>query len=1042
MFKHRLLVVCALVATTCSAWALPPGVSLEGRVVLFDSTAQPAPASRLQTTAAQPASFSRVLSAQEAAVPYALMVAGPPPSADGWRITINGSPFEQSPEVSDEGLWYSIPEEKLVEGANTVEVSGGAATTVAPEGLLSFSIDPAEQEYFKFFVAPMASPPTIEPSQRDYDVQHMDIAITMDPASATIPSAAPAVVTITAKSLIAGLTQCILDFNDNSGQMVIDAVDSGPSTPGLVYDWRIATEKLWIDLPGPVAQGADFTVRVTYHGTPVAGKGYRRGVHNSTVPNVYTYNQPYDARTWLPCKDIPEDRFLLDVHATVPNTVYSGYPLFVVSNGTLTSVEPSGSNNIYHWHETYPIVTQYVSLNCSNYRPASGVYTGLSGTASMPVTHRLFPESYATESPELPRTIEVMGYYASQFGEFPFINEKYETASWMASGGMEHQTCTSLPPNEMGATPYHRRNIHELFHMWFGDAIGVETFQHVWISEGWASYAEALWKEHHFGITDFKTRMSEYKSSSSDGFAILDATKADTFGVSPHYGVEYCKAAWVVHMLRRVMGDTAFFQGAKNFATDPSLQYKSVVTDDLQGHMEAVYGADLSWFFDEWLLQTTRPSYQWLWATHTSGSDTWVDLGVTQVQSGTSYTMPIDFRITFSDSSTKEITVLNNQLSQNFSVNVGSKTPTGVTFDWDSWILCNATNVSASTPAAPTLQSVKGNGVAGTATITWTPSATPLILGYRLYQSPDGLNGWTLVQNEIILGSSATSAVVSGLTYGTTVYYRVTAVGTAEGTWGDVYGTRIGASTGTVLIVDAFDRLTLENSDGNHTFVRFHGQALAARPNAFDTCANEALGVSVDLASYPVVDWLCADESVADETFSSSEQTRVKAYLEGGGGLFVTGNEIGWDLGRSGTSSVDDLAFYNNYLKATFDSASGGDDSNDYTVYGPGAPSCFGSEAFGFGTTGSGAPYQPSYPDVLYTVTAGGVANLMYDATKIAGVQYKGTFGTSGTEGRLVYLGFAFETINTAAERNAAMDYVLDYFDVSAPVTVSRFECE
>ncbi|MCC6548216.1 hypothetical protein IT570_13705 [Candidatus Sumerlaeota bacterium] len=998
------------------AFALPESFNLAGRTVLIDEDARRG-SSQLGTMAAEKSSisFTTSLTGQQAGQSFALRVEGQAP-ADGWKLRINGDPLDVDAITAPDGSWFGIPAGALNVGTNQVEVvaNDGGATGVT--GLLGFSLNFAEEERFVSFVsAPRSEPPT-DVNQDQYDVEHLDLAITVDPASATIPAA---ICTVDARSLVAGLSLCVLDFNDNAGAMSISAVDSGPATPALTYTWDTSGEKLRINLPSPVALGSPFTVRVSYNGTPVSGLAYRRTTHSGN-PLVYTNNQPYNARTWYPCKDLPRDKFTVDVHATVPTASYGGFPFSVVSNGTLVSTTPSGPNTIYNWSESYPIATQYVSLACSNYQVASGTYTALDNVTTMNVAHHVYPESYAVESQELPRTIEVMDYFADTFGEYPFLSEKYVTATWGLTFGVEHQTCTSMPNGNLNNPAYHRRNIHEMAHMWFGVCTGTYVFDHLWLSEGWASYAEALWREHKNGFADYKAQMATFKSSSSDFRSVVNSN-ADDFGLS----VTYYKGAWVVHMLRHVVGDAVFFQATKDYLADTNLRYKTVVTSDFQAHMESEAGYDLDWFFDEWLTRASRPAYTWSWGSHQVGPDWYVDLSVSQTQVDTEYIMPIDFGVTLNGGGSTVVQVFNNQRVQNFSVLVGTVEPTDVTFDPDAWILCDVTELAAVTPDPPTVTRVIGSGGAGTATIHWTASVTPGITAYRLYSSPDGLTNWTLAQGSI--SPAATSTVVTGMVPGESRYFRMRAVVVAESSPSDVYGLRLGTGAAQILVVDGYDRWNSQSGGVNHDFGADNGRAINAHGNSFDTYANEALGVGV-MTPYEVVVWIAGDESTADETFSDSEQGLVATYLENGGQLFATGNEIAWDLGRT-SRPPSDQAFYLNYLKAAYVA----DSSADYSVVGTGnvpvPPSCFGTHAFTYGDGGD-APYQPGFPDLI-AAAGGSDAAIQYSAGNVAGVQYKGIFGGGSTPGALVYLGFAFETVYPESSRLQMMSDVLDYFTLS-----------
>lgn len=1022
--------LCLNTALSVTAFpALAGDVDLTGRTVLVDRQGP-----RLRGPHGPAWAFSATLDAPAASDHYALHLEGDL-DPDAIRIRINGRTLDQDPAGSVRvGLWYQVPPALLVVGENSFAIESRDGSPLDLTLIRAFSlVDSAEEAHFdRMFGDPVRwTQPATDPLQDLMDVEHIDLALNLPMTGATITSG---VMTMTARSLTGGLTECVLDFNDNGGLMTVSSVDTGPpSFTPLTHSWDTANERLRITLSPPAPLNATFTVRVSYSGSPnnsppsygagVFGQPFRYTTHGSSVPLLYTFNEPYRARVWFPCKDIPEDKFTIDLHVTVPDASYGGFPLSVVSNGALVSNIDNGATRTFNWSEGFPLSSYLVSICCTNYRAASGTYTALDNVTTMEVAHHVYPENFASESPEVPNTITVMEFFADTFGEYPFLTEKYWTASHGSGSGMEHQTATSMPALNL-ATPFHRRNIHELAHMWFGDLITNNHFDHLWIQEGWATYCEALFYEFQSGTAAYHAYVDAW--TTSDAVPIV-SDDGDEFNNS----IVYRKGAWVLHMLRRVLGDTAFFQGARNYIADPALRYGTANSEDVERNFETAAGQQLDWYFDQWLLRAARPNYTWNWSTHTAGPDTYVDIDLLQTQSGGTYVMPIDFRVDFSGGGTADFTVNNTMAAQSFSVNVGPGTVTDVTFDPDNWLLDFNTEGPIPAPAAPTLLSVTGNGATGNVTVRWLQSTDPSATGYRLYRSPNGTSGWTLVADESTLTLATTQHVAGGFSAWDTAHFQLTAVGTGESAPSDVYSVRVGPGAASLLIVDAYDRWNTQAFSGglNHAIAAMHGRAVAAYGTPFDTCANEEVGGMFSLGSYEVVDWICGDESTVHETFSAAEQTLVSAYLEGGGKLLVSGNEIGWDLDRPSGPTGADRAFYNNYLRADYVA----DDSNDYTVTGTGGSSAFTSHAFSYGSGGD-SPYHPDFPDVVAAVSS--TPAIEYSPGVIAGIQYSGTFGASATPGMLVHLGFAFETINSEPQRIQAMDDVLSWFGASVPAGV------
>jgi hypothetical protein len=331
----------------------------------------------------------------------------------------------------------------------------------------------------------------------------------------------------------------------------------------------------------------------------------------------------------------------------------------------------------------------------------------------------------------------------------------------------------------------------------------------------------------------------------------------------------------------------------------------------------------------------------------------------------------------------------------------------------------------------PTLKTVVSTD-ANTVRIRWESITSPALLGYRLLEQAgtDGSAEWIISMDETVLvpGTDSATVAVQG-----PAYFRLVAVDTTESEGlsyaSDTYGADGSEPGETVLIVDGFDRNNGSWTQVAHPFARTTGAAITAAGWNFHTCANEAVvDGTVRLEDYPVVVWLLGDESTQDETFSAAEQEVVAAYLEGGGRLFVSGSEIGWDLVARGTAA--DQQFYTEYLKAVYLA----DDSQILSVTGlPG--SIFAGVAADYGDPSQGSPYAENYPDVI-APDGGSLACLTYPGLSDghAAVQYAGTFGSGTVPGKCVYLAFPFETLQSAQDREAIMIRALEY--LTAPLGI------
>jgi hypothetical protein len=322
-------------------------------------------------------------------------------------------------------------------------------------------------------------------------------------------------------------------------------------------------------------------------------------------------------------------------------------------------------------------------------------------------------------------------------------------------------------------------------------------------------------------------------------------------------------------------------------------------------------------------------------------------------------------------------------------------------------------------PLQPTLLSITKTN---TTMARWQANTEPDLRGYRLYSSSNNLN-FAVAFDENQLNKPKTLTELNN--FAGENYFRLTAVDTVgppnESLHSDVYGFAILNRQERILIVDGFDRFGGSGSWSRawHDFAFHHGRAIAANGFSFESCANEAIiSGAVNLLDYQAVFWLLGDESTEHETFNSVEQTRVRAYLQNGGNLFVSGSEAAWDLDTQARGFVTDEAFLHDYLKADYVS----DDANNLSVRGvPG--SIFAGSNFNYGVS----PYPEDFPDAI-NAFGGSTICLRYENGLNAGIQFAGNFVGGSRAGKLVYLGFAFETITGAAVRQEVMRRVLEFF--------------
>lgn len=345
-------------------------------------------------------------------------------------------------------------------------------------------------------------------------------------------------------------------------------------------------------------------------------------------------------------------------------------------------------------------------------------------------------------------------------------------------------------------------------------------------------------------------------------------------------------------------------------------------------------------------------------------------------------------------------------------------------------------------PARPTLYTLINPGTGTGVKATWKANTESNLVGYRLYYAiDDALTTWALAADENTLGTTATQVTINSSAdfivppTGNVYHFKLVAVGTdaqsqkIESLESDIYS-RSSAITGpSVLIVDGFDRTNGSYTSAAHSFATGYFKALRdSRQLKINTVANEKVeDGTVLLSDYQLVIWFVGDESTVNETFSTTEQTKVQTYLTNGGKLIVSGSEIAWDLDSNGSTA--DKAFINNYLKAKYV----GDGASNYTPATGVAGTTFAGLSIPFGIT-----YPEDFPDNI-SINGGSAYILNYAVSSTrGGVAYKGVFGAGTQQGGVIYVTFPLETASQA-NQTSFTEKALTYFGIgaSAPVAVN-----
>jgi aminopeptidase N len=501
--------------------------------------------------------------------------------------------------------------------------------------------------------------PTSEPN---IDVKYYKLDLTIT----TSPKYLRGIVTMHALGLVGNLSTVTLDLVN---RMTVDSVRTGNTKLSFVQQPATLT----ITLDRGYTSGELVAMDIYYRGNPETGSSFTFTSHGN-IPLVYTCSAMNRAADWWPCKDYPQ----LDRPDSVDIWVTADSSFKVGSNGRLVAVINNGNGTKTHrWEERYPICTYNVSIAMTNYAEFTNWFK-YTETDSMPVLSYVFPESFSYAQAKLSTTIDMLRIYSEILGLYPFIREKFGHAQCVNAewNGVSHQTMPSL------CTFDEEIVAHELAHMWFDCMITNASEAHLWTNEGFAVYCTALYYEKKYGKPSYDAYIADARQWSEGGPVYNSDLRVDI----------YYRGAYVLHMLRHVLGDSVFFGSLRAYADDPRFRFGATTTEDFQQVCETVSGKDLGYFFSEWIYGERYPVYTYSWSTtpDTNGGYL-VKISLGQTVNGTKpplFAMPIDFRLKAGAWDTT-VVVFNSLETQLYRIHA-SHQPDTVELDPDNWILHKA----------------------------------------------------------------------------------------------------------------------------------------------------------------------------------------------------------------------------------------------------------------------------------------------------------------------------------------------------------------
>lgn len=407
------------------------------------------------------------------------------------------------------------------------------------------------------------------------------------------------------------------------------------------------------------------------------------GTENNKARQIWSQGETQSTSAWLPTIDAPNEKMSHDLFITIADSMQS------ISNGEFmsSSMEADGTRTD-HWKMEKEHSPYLVALVVGQF------YAEHAEWNDIPVNYYVDPKYAASTHTLFGNTPKMMEFFSTKLA-YPYPWPKYDqvVVDDFVSGAMENTSITihgdmlQLDTRELLDKDYEDVIAHELFHHWFGDLVTCEAWGQLPLNESFATYGEYLWREHKYGRDDADNHLNDYlqqyfvEAYGKQVKLIRDDYSTPDEMFDAH---SYQKGGVVLHMLRKYLGDDAFFSGLNLYLR--KYQYSTAEIHNLRQCFEETSGEDLNWFFNQWFLKAGHPNLEVKHSYEEIGG--FYTLQVFQTQDLTefgAYRLPVEIQFHFGDSVFSQILDIRSS-EESFFWDMPNQ-PDWVSFDAEAMLL-------------------------------------------------------------------------------------------------------------------------------------------------------------------------------------------------------------------------------------------------------------------------------------------------------------------------------------------------------------------
>jgi aminopeptidase N len=416
--------------------------------------------------------------------------------------------------------------------------------------------------------------------------------------------------------------------------------------------------------------GTTQTFKIDYSGIPANGLVIAKNKYGDRT--FFGDNWPNRAYHWLPTVDHPSDKAKVEWAITAPNHYQ------VIANGRLIEqTDIDDHTRLTRWKTEVPLATKVMVFGAARFavEQVGEVY-------NIPVSSWVYPQNRNEGFYDYAVATDILDWFINHVGPYPYAKLANVQSKTMF-GGMEN--AGNIFYSERSVTGERRSAgtvVHEIAHQWFGNSASEGSWHHSWLSEGFATYFTNLYYEQTLGRDNFVQRVK------SQRVRVIDYSKKAYLplvnpAITDYMKVlstnTYQKGGWILHMLRKKVGDENFWKGIRTYYK--KYEHSNAYTDDLRAVFEEVTSDDLEPFFKQWVYTAGHPDFQFDWTYNGNN----LNVLIYQNQD-TGFSFPLEIDLIFADGTTQRETLAVNKSKQTFEFNADKK-PVKIVLDPDTWLL-------------------------------------------------------------------------------------------------------------------------------------------------------------------------------------------------------------------------------------------------------------------------------------------------------------------------------------------------------------------